>query len=379
MHILIDTNIYRADRKRDKPAFRAVVRLAQAGIVHLHIPRFVKGEVLSQHQRDARAEIKKISAAAQELSRITAEANLQVLARQLIEMATAMKQGADAWIATDLQEWITEAQATEDLIGPDHGERVAAAYFAGTAPFGDKKVRTDLPDSFIWETAIDLVSEHGEHSVISADGRFRTAAEKHAVMTAYKSLEEFISTDICQEALDELIASEAITENIDRIKELLPDMIEMLKDNLDQGIVNELAWKTVRHHAIPDDNNEATITSVDATEDLEFQFTETEHFGDGDLGIPFTATVECELNYTLYKGDYYTRGDSEDIYVEEWSDHYFDAHQTYTISVAGYINLVIDKEQLHDPEISDEDLRDIINDADYSVDVNERTVHILDY
>jgi len=136
-------------------------------------------------------------------------------------------------------------------MGPDHGERVAAAYFAGTAPFGDKKVRTDLPDSFIWETAIDFVSEHGEISVISADGRLRTAAEKHAVMTVYKSL-EVISTDTCQEALDELIASEAISENIDCIKELLPDMIGMLKDNLDQGIVNELAWKTVRHHAIPD-------------------------------------------------------------------------------------------------------------------------------
>ena len=63
-------------------------------------------EVLSQHQSDARAEIEKISTAAQELSRITAEANLQALAQQLIEMATAMKQGADAWIATDLQEWI---------------------------------------------------------------------------------------------------------------------------------------------------------------------------------------------------------------------------------------------------------------------------------
>jgi hypothetical protein len=379
VHVLIDTNIYRADRKRNTPAFRAVMRLAQASMLHLHIPTFIKGEVLSQQQRDVKAAIKQIKTAAAELSKITGEANLQGYATQLMQLATAMTQGSEGWIATDLQAWIAQAQAIENPIGPDHGERVAAAYFAGSPPFGQKKVRADFPDSFIWETSLDIVNEHGELAMVSADGRLRAAAEKHPVMEAYSSLEEFISTDDCQDGLEELTASDAITDNIGRIKKLLPDLLPTLKENLDTDLVNELASKTVRHHAIPDDNNEATITSVDATENLEFTFTETEHFGDGDIGIPFTATVECELNYTLYKGDYYSQANPEEIYVEEWNDHYFDAHQTFTLSVSGWLNLTIDTEPLKDPEITDDDLRDIINDAGYSVEVTERDVHIPEY
>ena len=29
------------------------------------------------------------------------------------------------------------------------------------------------------------------------------------------------------------------------------------------------------------------------------------------LGLPFTATVECELNYAIFKGDYYTLGEAK--------------------------------------------------------------------
>jgi hypothetical protein len=64
LHVLIDSCIYRADRKRNKPAFRAVARLARAGSLQVHIPTYVKDEVVSQQQRDVRDQITKLAAAA---------------------------------------------------------------------------------------------------------------------------------------------------------------------------------------------------------------------------------------------------------------------------------------------------------------------------
>jgi hypothetical protein len=198
-------------------------------------------------------------------------------------------------------------------------------------------------------------------------------------MTAFKSLDEFIESEECQDALDELQTSETISDNIERIKKLLPTATETLQQYLDSDIVNELAWKKVRHSAIPDDNNEATITMVGAADNVEYTFEETEHFGDGDLGIPFAATVECELNYYLYKSDYVSLPDDQEISISEWNDHYFEATQNFTISVAGYGNLMIDPAELENDGLTDDELLTIIAEADHSVEVTERSVSVPEW
>jgi hypothetical protein len=104
-----------------------------------------------------------------------------------------------------------------------------------------------------------------------------------------------------------------------------------------------------------------------------------EHFGEGNLAIPFTATVDCELNFRIYRGDYYAMGDDDDISVSEWSDHYLDANKTYTLSIEGYVNLTIDTELLKEDELTDDDLSDIIRGSDTGVDITERKVHIPEY
>jgi hypothetical protein len=192
-------------------------------------------------------------------------------------------------------------------------------------------------------------------------------------MTAYKSLDDFIASDACQDALTELIPA-VIAENVERIKQLLPGVMDTLQSNLDNGIIDELAWKKVKHEAIRDDNNEAIIISVGAAENVEFKFDETEHFSDADLGIPFTTTVDCLLNYTLYKGDYAALPDEEDVSISEWNDHYFDAEQNFTVSAGGYLNLMIDTALLEKDDLTDDELQEIIEEADNSVEVTERSV-----
>jgi hypothetical protein len=379
MHLLIDTCIYRQDRRRNKPGFRAVKRLAQAGKIHLHVPVFVKREFVTQQVEDAQEDISKITGAATRIGRLTNGATLLTQTAQIKTLTDAMKIDAANLLSGEFQQWITEAQAIEHPIKADHAERVADAYFAGKPPFTGVKQREDIPDSFIWETAIDLVAEHGALIVVSADGRLRKEAEKHPNMAAFKSLDDLIESEECQDAPDEIQTSETIRDNIERIKELLPTVTETLQSNLDNDIVNELAWKKVQHSAIPDDNNEATITMVGTADNVEYTFQETEHFGDGDLGIPFAATVECELNYYLYKGDYLSLPDDEAVSVSEWNDHYFEATQDFTISVEGYVNLMIDPAKLENDALTDAELLTIIVEADHSVEVTERSVSVPEW
>jgi len=352
-----------------------VVRLAQLGSLQLHIPAFVKGEVLTQQQRDIRDQLNKLTGAADTILRTTGETNLTKSAEEVKKIINAVQGQADDSLATELQTWITDAKAIEHPIQADHGTRVAAAYFAGIPPFRAAKHRDDIPDAFIWETALDLVQQYGALTVISSDGRLRLVAEEHQDMQAFKSLEEFIESDDFQDAVDEATPT-IFANNIARIIALLPKAQDYLIEQLGNDIVNELAGKTVRHDAIPDDNNEGLILMVGAPENVGFTFGDADHYGDGEIGIPFTATVDCELNYAIYKADYYSLDEEKmkSISIEERNDHYFDADQDYTISIAGYITIMIDSSDLESDELLDDDLYNLIIRADTSTEVTERGV-----
>src|SRR5262245_45190682 len=118
---------------------------------------------------------------------------------------------------------------------------------------------------------------------------------------------------------------------------------------------------------------------VGSPEHVEFNFEQTDHYGDAEIGIPFTASVDCELNYAIYKGDCYSLPDTEHISIGERNDHYFDADQNYTIDVEGYLTIALDATALENPDITDEELRDLINDADTSTDITERAVNVPYY
>lgn len=316
-----------------------------------------------------------IKSAAVAIIRTTAETNLQKYAEGTIRAAAEAEKRVCEWTANEFQAWITECKATEHPIRPDHGQRVTEAYFDGGAPFRAAKHREDFPDSFIWQTALDLVGEHDALAVVSADGGLHDAANKHADMLAYKALDEFIQTDECQDALYDL-TPEIVAENVERAKALLLDAREQLLHSLASDIVHALAGKTVRHAAIPDDNNEAIILMVGEPQEVEFDFANVEHYGDGELSVPFTANVDCTLNYAIYKGDYYSLSDVEDISIDERNSHYFDAEQDYTIAVEGSVSVSINQEELGKDQLSDNDLAALINDADYSIDVTLTSVNV---
>jgi PIN domain-containing protein len=371
LHVLLDSCIYRSDRKRNRPAFRRLTRLAKASKLQLHVPAYVKGEVVSQQQYDIAENLAKLKTLADAILRTTEEGELTKASRDIEQIANDIGSRADDLLANDFQTWLADVKAIEHAVQPEHAARVTEAYFAGGPPFRAPKNRQDFPDAFIWQTALDLVKEHGELTVVSSDGRLRAAAEEHDHMEGYETLDKFIESSECQDALEELTVDERVTTNLEHAKQLLPKVKDELLHRMGPDLVHELAGKEIRHRSIPEDNNEARILMVDEPQNVALGFENLEYYGDADIGIPFTATVECLLNYRIYKADYYSLDDEKHVSIDDWSDHYFDAEEYYDIRVKGEIDIIIDPELLKEKDLSDEDIQNIIKSSDINIEVND--------
>ena len=140
-------------------------------------------------------------------------------------------------------------------------------------------------------------------------------------------------------------------------------------------LVNALDGKTVEDPSIPDDNNEGMVTGVNEAANVVFDFTKVEYYGDDDFGIPFTTSVDCTLNYAVFKADYYALDEDkmERMSIDERNRHYYDVDEEYTLSVEGVLRVTIDSEALQE-ELEDSELDEIILQGDTDVEIDELSV-----
>jgi hypothetical protein len=138
-------------------------------------------------------------------------------------------------------------------------------------------------------------------------------------------------------------------------------------------IINAIHGKTVSSDRIPDDNNEAMILSVYDPHELTFDFDDVDYYGEGELGVPFEASVECEVNYAVYKADYFMLSDEKmnAMSIGERNDHYFDVDETYVVNVEGILSLSLDADTLKEDDIDDDEIRSTIEAATHDLEITE--------
>ena len=375
IHVVIDTSIYRSDPKRVKPAFRALARLLRGKKVQLHIPYYVKKEFLSQQVTTIVGAITSIHNTANDILRAIRHSRVGSYAEQVKSEATTVLQDAAKCVEEEFEGWLTEHYAVEHSIKPDHAQRVTADYFKGAPPFKSAKNRLDFPDSFIWQTILDLAKDMMKLYVIANDGALYDAAAKDSRMIAFKTLDEFVQQPECQSALGAL-TDETVKINIERAKATISMHQQSLEDMIENGIIGALDDMTVHHSSIPDDNHEGLIYLVDAPLELSFDFNKIEYYGANELGVPFEAYVECTLNYAIFKADYYVLPDerAKQISITDRNEHYFDADEDYVVRTNGTLTLKLNLEQLETVDITDYDIAYMIEDAVYNVEVEDVSV-----
>jgi rRNA-processing protein FCF1 len=80
-HLLLDTNAFTADRRREAGPFRALVRLCKGQKVKLHVPYVVKNEFVSQQKQEGRKLLKELRNLAHELHSVTLDEEISALQR----------------------------------------------------------------------------------------------------------------------------------------------------------------------------------------------------------------------------------------------------------------------------------------------------------
>jgi PIN domain-containing protein len=375
LHVIIDTSIYRNDPKRGKAAFRALTRLCEGGKIVLYVPAYVKGEFVSQQKIAVEDDIRKIITAAKSITRRSGDERLAKFSEEVIKAAEKILPKAGALTTEEFTRWAKRCKALPIKIKPEHAESVMNDYFAGKVPFSSVKHREDIPDSFIWQTVIDLADKKKHVYFIANDGQLFKAAKTLSNVTAHRTIDEFVESPEFQKAIEEL-TTEAVARNIARAKRILPKNESALREMLESDIVNAIANRTVHDSSIPDDNGEGLIMGVDSPEDLTFDFDNVEFYGGSEIGIPFTTTVDCELNYAIYKGDYFTLSEKKQaqISISERNEHYFDADETYPIEVTGTLSVELETKVLENLKATDEDVEQAILSGMHDVEITDTEV-----
>jgi hypothetical protein len=375
IHLVLDTNIYAADRRRDSGPLRALMRLCKGGMVKLHVPYVVKNEFLSQQRDRARRLLKDLRGVADELSSITAHATLAKFAESTRNKAHDLRDEAADFVEEEWEHWLKEAGAIQDPINSSHGASVMEDYFSGKPPYKAIKNRNDILDSFLWHAIADLAKAHHPLHVVTGDGTMFKTAKAVSNIIAHEKLADFIDLKECRENLEKL-AERAVAKNMRRAGALVPSFESVLKAVVSDKIVDALGGESVTDSSIPDDNNEGMILMVDEPVELDFEFSKVEYYGSSEIGVPFVAVTECELNYAIYKADYYTLDEEkkEQISIDERNEHYYDADESYMIRVFATLQIKLDTEKIRNEKLKKAEIEQLFYDAEYTIKVNDLAV-----
>jgi hypothetical protein len=371
LHAVLDTSIYSGNPLRNNLAFRALIRLAKAGRVQLHISEITKREFTGQQSDRIESPLKEALASLKKLRKSNKGDEFGAFATETMDAIAALAAKAKSGSKDEFEAWLKDLNATESTMTVEDTQVAFDAYFEGTPPFKKVKSREDIPDAFIWQAVKRLLKTHKELHFVVADKTLRASAEDCDGITAYASLDDFIQTEECQAALEEI----STAENRARIEGRLQQVAEGLTKIVQTDLVNALDGKTVEDSSIPDDNNEGMVTGVNEAVNVVFDFTKVEYYGADDFGIPFTTSVDCTLNYAVFKADYYSLDEEkmERMSIDERNRHYYDVDEEYLLSVQGVLRITLDSEALQD-ELDDSELDAVILQADTDVEIDEISV-----
>jgi hypothetical protein len=366
IHLVIDTTVLRNDPARKKAAFRSLKRLAEAGEITLHVPHIVAEEFLSQQEEQYLSGLSEIKTSVVKFKKKHIPNELRRQLDNTEQQINRMKEELAVFARADFDLWITAISGEIHYISESHGKKVMDAYFSGSAPFHEKKRREDIPDAFIWQVILDLVDSLGKVYVVSGDGAIKTAAKGLTGISCFSNLDEFIASDTCQTPL----RNNQAKSNFQRTVSIASQILDRIKSTIESEVVDILDGKTVTSQQIPDDNNEATITSIGNPEDIDILLCEVEYYGDGLFVVPVAFYSECLVSYAIFKSDFYclTEERSEQISISDLNDHYYDAEEDYVLSIKGSVTIDFGSAEVESEDIGDKRLTELAEDVEISLE-----------
>ena len=341
INVLIDTNILRQDPQRKTAAFKLLNKMGRTGELVLHIPYFVKEEFLSQRKAEYSGALKEAERILKKVSKKHMDESLKDSFKEQVTTLQTSIHRVDEWLDQEFAFWCRNIGAKKYLIHAHHGEHVAKAYFSGTPPFKKPKARDDIPDAFIFETVKDVLSDVETLFIVTGDKQLRKGCGQLKNAIVYSSLDEFIKSEQCHEALIEV----DIVDKFDEICEALNQNKREVQGEASKLLFDELVGYTFNDPSIPDDNNQARISMLDVPSNIGLDIEAAEYYGSGVIEIPFKFKMPVVADYYIFKPDYYVLDEkrAEGISVIEYDNrHYFEAEENLDVEVCGKIVITLD-------------------------------------
>ena len=364
--IVLDTSVYREDPWRKKVDFVTLSRLLKAEKVRLHVPYFVKYEVvtfLSQYY--FLRHLDNIRKAIKDIKRNLRSEDVAFIVNFEQEY-NAIRERLKNYAMIEFDNWLRDNKAIVHEISDSHGAKVTKDYFEGNLPFREAKKRDDFPDAFIWQVIVDLLTNVQSLHVVVKDNGLRRACDATQGITTYSSLQEFLSSDVCKP----LLLGEVEEENVQSLLRLLPERKDLIIQSILERLDDKLYGEEIESSLIPDDNGHATIVGIDNVESVDIEFEAAYYYGSGLIVIPFQVYLRAHLNYAIFIPDYYGLDEEriEHISITDLNKHYYDAEEIYPVEIKGNITFAVNASELQEKDTPKEDLERMIDDAIIEID-----------
>jgi hypothetical protein len=375
--IFLDTSALPRNPTALPAEFRALVEMADEGIVSVHLSTIAQKEWISQRQKEFTDKTKAAQTAVNNLIRDKWSPSLEIhgqlteIVRWLSEHANQVADQASEEAAAVLN----QLRPAIVPIGDTHAESVFQNYFEGGLPFASTKSRKDLPDAFILEAlqGIAVPADELVHAVIH-DGRLRDAADKLPQVRTYESLKAlFIFPEIvaAQNTLQRATAWRSWWEHNQADLSTLQDELE---SEIQRVVVDALAYKAVEHPQIPDDNHEGMIAGINEAENIEIDWDNTEPFGVGILSVPVEFEVEVMIDFSVFRMDAFSVPAGVSVSLGDFeNDHYFEAQADIRVHVLSNAVFRIPESEIEDQSIAT--IEDFSLDDDVEIEVIEDDVY----
>ena len=369
VHVVLDTNIYRQDPKRQKGAFRALERLAKAGLLKLYVPYFIEKEFISQSQIDVREHIRAIEKSIDSLQKHILPDEIFNTISELRINITAISSRTDEALESEFLVWLNSLGAERLSIQPEHSLRVIQAYFDGKTAFKKQKSRADFPDAFIYESIYDLSRRLESIIVAVYDENFREALKKIPNISVYSTLDEVVQSPKVRHLIDSIYTNENIERNISsavyQISSDLPIVYQRLVTIIRQGILGEIAYGIENS----DDEGEANVRNVITVESILINPSSYQNYGNGEVSISFISEVDADVAYSMEKENFEQLADRQQntITIEGESDYNYFVTENYTLKVEGMFLMKFPLTLLKRANQNDSQIRDIAERSDVTL------------
>lgn len=333
-NIVLDTNIYRKCPSRADLSFQGLERLCVHGILKLHLPYIVEREYQTQQSEEYKIKLNEALSALDAIIRkglsSTSKQKAEQLRSELRNLGAAILPEAER----ALTDWANSIHATRHPLTADSAIKAMESYFTGAPPLKAPKIRTDIPDAFIFQTILSLASEDCPLVVIAEDEKVASASESLENVTVFRSLVKFIESKHIQAEILDIDFS----GNIDSIRKKL-ESFELATHEIESVIISEAPdatlWRTVHDGSIPSDDHEATISGYSCPEDIKLNFDMLMYFGKGEFGLPFTMFMTVKIHYYIFKADFHSLEFEKAPEIAPHNDYYYEATEHLDLIVAG--------------------------------------------